>query len=90
MEKIESESTQNKEFSSLENEEIQKKLDKLRSILQEAHDAIKSINTKDINEIKSMNNPPNLIKLTMQCILLVLLGQKLPHSSKALNTKFIF
>ena len=89
MEKNESDITQKEELSLSEKEEIQKKNDKLKSILQGAHDALKSINKKDINEIKSLMNPPVLIKLTMQCIL-ILLGHKISHSSKVINKIFHF
>lgn len=75
------------EKNELEKDEIQKKHDKLTSILQDAHKALNSINKKDVNEIKSFTFPPTLIKLTMQCIL-ILLGRK--TSVKAVNKIFPF
>ena len=90
MEKNESDNnTQKKEFSVSEKEEIQKKIDKLKAILQGAQDTLKGINKNDINEMKSLLHPPILIKLTMQCIL-ILLGHKFSHSSKVINKIFHF
>lgn len=53
--------------------ETQKKnLDKALPLLMEAQKAVNSLNKASIKELKALSNPPNLIKLVMQCICILL------------------
>jgi dynein heavy chain 1 len=53
---------------------VQKDLDKAGPALEAAKKAVGSISSKEVNDIRVLNNPPALIKLTMQAICFVLKG----------------
>ena len=53
-------------------EECEKELDEAMPILMAAEDALKVLDKKDIDLLKSMKNPPLAIKVVMQALCLVL------------------
>ncbi|KAF7987651.1 hypothetical protein HCN44_003514 [Aphidius gifuensis] len=55
--------------------EARKDLESAIPALQEAEKALKSLNKNDINEIKVFQNPPNLVRVVMEAVCL-LLGEK--------------
>ena len=67
--------------------QIQQKLDENRPILQKALEAINSIDMNDLRELKSLAKPPALVKLTMQCVC-ILLGLKPKKLADVLKNKF--
>ncbi|KAH3764595.1 cytoplasmic dynein heavy chain [Pelomyxa schiedti] len=51
-------------------------LDKAEPALISAKTAVKQIKRKDLEEVKAMGNPPALVRMTLECVVLVIQGKK--------------
>eukprot|EP00587_Corethron_hystrix_P001648 CAMPEP_0113299688 /NCGR_PEP_ID=MMETSP0010_2-20120614/1622_1 /TAXON_ID=216773 ORGANISM="Corethron hystrix, Strain 308" /NCGR_SAMPLE_ID=MMETSP0010_2 /ASSEMBLY_ACC=CAM_ASM_000155 /LENGTH=4034 /DNA_ID=CAMNT_0000152971 /DNA_START=8 /DNA_END=12112 /DNA_ORIENTATION=+ /assembly_acc=CAM_ASM_000155 len=56
-------------------EEAQRDLDDAQPALESAQTSVRSIKTKDLNEVKSLARPPENVKLTLECVA-IMMGEK--------------
>ncbi|GFE54116.1 dynein heavy chain, putative [Babesia ovis] len=55
-----------------QNDEIQAQLADVAPLIEQSHQEVKSINRKSLEELRSMSNPPPIIKHTMETVVMLL------------------